>query len=164
MSTPSSDKGGRGQVCTSERMEFLTVAPHSPSDRYTLTGALRKVLGQPLRLTPGGVQVPASAASLLLDNAQELDLVWTEAAHRYAENRKRVLANHSQVRREVERIKGTSPAEAAALITDLDDLERLDGHQLVNVAAMCVPGSPGLCVFDEQGAGKTVTVIFAFDL
>ena len=40
----------------------------------------------------------------------------------------------------------------------------LDEHQVVNVAAMTLPGSPGLCVFDEQGAGKTVTFIFAFDL
>ena len=29
---------------------------------------------------------------------------------------------------------------------------------------MTLPDSPGLCVFDEQGAGKTVTFIFAFDL
>src|SRR5262249_13467776 len=40
----------------------------------------------------------------------------------------------------------------------------LDPHQVVNVAAMTLPESYGLCVFDEQGAGKTVTFIFAFDL
>ena len=39
----------------------------------------------------------------------------------------------------------------------------LDDHQITSVAAMTVAGGYGLSVFDEQGAGKTVTLIFAFD-
>ncbi|MBL4849365.1 MAG: DEAD/DEAH box helicase [Planctomycetes bacterium] len=44
------------------------------------------------------------------------------------------------------------------------DLGTLDDHQVVNVAAMTLSDGFGLCVFDEQGAGKTVTTIFAFDV
>lgn len=52
---------------------------------------------------------------------------------------------------------------------DLPDLpgawsSRLDPHQIVAVAAMTVPGLAGLCLFDEQGSGKTVMAIAAFDI
>ena len=40
----------------------------------------------------------------------------------------------------------------------------LQPHQKKAVAALSVPGLRGLCLFDEQGAGKTVTTIAAFDL
>lgn len=40
----------------------------------------------------------------------------------------------------------------------------LDSHQVRNVAAMTLPDGWGACVFDEQGTGKTVTLISAFDL
>ena len=55
-------------------------------------------------------------------------------------------------------------ASPQGMVADSDSLGVLDRHQIVNVAAMTLPDSPGLCVFDEQGAGKTVTFIFAFDL
>ncbi|OMB94511.1 hypothetical protein A5732_13670 [Mycobacterium colombiense] len=42
-------------------------------------------------------------------------------------------------------------------------LELLDDHQIVNVAAMTAPEGYGMLLFDEQGAGKTVSVIYAFD-
>lgn len=42
--------------------------------------------------------------------------------------------------------------------------DRLDAHQVVAVAAMVVPGLAGLCLFDEQGSGKTVMAIAAFDI
>ncbi len=62
------------------------------------------------------------------------------------------------------RIRRGGAALAARMIPDSDGHGVLDDHQIVNVAAMAIPQSPGLCVFDEQGAGKTVTFIFAFDL
>jgi SNF2 family DNA or RNA helicase len=153
----------RGKVFTSERMDSLVVEPMEPAGRYALAGALRKCLG-PLKLTAEGVLVPAQLAPNLLDLGESFKMVWTETAYRYAENRRKIAAVHHRVRQEVERIKQGGPAIAELLLSDLDDLRCLDGHQLVNVAAMCVDGSPGLCLFDEQGAGKTVTGIFAFDL
>ncbi len=49
-------------------------------------------------------------------------------------------------------------------MADIEGNDVLDPHQLVNVAALTMRDGVGLCVFDEQGAGKTVTAIFAFDL
>ena len=40
----------------------------------------------------------------------------------------------------------------------------LKSHQKRAAAAMSVPGLRGICLFDEQGAGKTVTSIAAFDM
>lgn len=42
--------------------------------------------------------------------------------------------------------------------------QALDPPQAVATAAMIVPGMLGLCLFDEQGSGKTVMTIAAFDI
>ncbi|MFP2925149.1 SNF2-related protein [Pyxidicoccus sp. 3LG] len=152
----------RAEVATVEHQDQLCVTPLDAADKMALIHALRTVAGT-VRFDSGGVCIPASRASLLL-GVENLDLRWTEAALRFAENRSRVQATHGTVRVQVEAIKAGGPEHARSLLRDLDDIDKLDGHQLVNVAAMTVPGSPGLCVFDEQGAGKTVTLIFAFDL
>ncbi|MGH9892383.1 MAG: SNF2-related protein, partial [bacterium] len=144
-------------------MESLIVTPVIATDRLALAGTLRRAVGS-ARLVSGGILIPSFSAPLLMDRHDGLNLTWTEAAHQYTQNRALVLTEHGRVRGEVERIKGAGAIGARPLLRDLDDASRLDEHQIVNVAAMCVAGSPGLCVFDEQGAGKTVTVIFAFDL
>lgn len=43
-------------------------------------------------------------------------------------------------------------------------LQTLDPAQAVAVTAMITPGLLGLCLFDEQGIGKTLTSIAAFDI
>ena len=40
----------------------------------------------------------------------------------------------------------------------------LDPHQATAVTALSVPGLIGACLFDEQGSGKTVMAIAAFDM
>jgi SNF2 family DNA or RNA helicase len=40
----------------------------------------------------------------------------------------------------------------------------LEPSQATAVSAMCVPGLLGFCLFDEQGSGKTVMSIAAFDI
>ena len=40
----------------------------------------------------------------------------------------------------------------------------LDPHQGIASNAMSVPGLSGLCLFDEQGTGKTVSLLAAFDI
>jgi hypothetical protein len=79
-------------------------------------------------------------------------------------NRLRVRQVHQQLYEEVSRIRTGGQALAKTYLTDINGLDVLDNHQLVNVAGMTLPQGYGLCVFDEQGAGKTVTLIFAFDV
>jgi SNF2 family DNA or RNA helicase len=42
--------------------------------------------------------------------------------------------------------------------------EILKPHQLIAAEAMCIEGLRGVCLFDEQGVGKTLTTIASFDL
>src|SRR6266581_4147366 len=152
----------RAEVTTTEHLGWLCVTPSAGTDRYALLESVRQAVG-PVRLDSGAVCVPPAAAPALLRVA-EPGLDWTEVARQYAENRTVSWAAHRRVREEIEQIKRAGAVAARTLLRDLDDIDVLDDHQIVNVAAMTVPGSPGLCVFDEQGSGKTVTLIFAFDL
>ena len=77
---------------------------------------------------------------------------WTPEARRFVENRRHVASVHSRVFEALVRIRREGVGLAERMIADSDSLGVLDRHQVVNVAAMTLPHSPGLCVFDEQGA------------
>ena len=48
------------------------------------------------------------------------------------------------------------------LLTDFPERAHLDKHQIQAVAAASHPEVLGLCIFDEQGLGKTVMTLFSF--
>jgi len=151
-------------VRMAEDLEHLVVTPRQAEDRHDLSRALRThVAGT--RRTAGGVYVPASSApDLLARDRIPVDLRWRDEARMFAENRLRARAAHRTLHKEVARIQAAGLEAAAKWLTGTAGMERLDPHQLINVAAMTVPEGHGLCVFDEQGAGKTVTLIYAFDV
>lgn len=153
----------RARVLTAEHLDHLVVSPVDKAEVYDVLGRVRTSIGS-ARLDSGAVEVPSNVAHQLLDPIDDLDLDWTEAAQRYAANRRRAHSIHHRLHDAVEHIKAGGVAVATSTIMDLDDRRTLDSHQVVNVAAMTIKDGLGLCVFDEQGAGKTVTVIFAFDL
>lgn len=77
-----------------------------------------------------------------------------------------------EVENALERFKRHEAARIRALETiELNEHPALSGHwnnvlepaQASAVGAMTVPGLLGLCLFDEQGSGKTVMTIAAFD-
>lgn len=84
-------------------------------------------------------------------------------ARRAVDNRNRV-ASSGDVNDEARRRLHLPAHMARSLIDDSLLAARLDDHQARTVAAMTVPGGWGTCIFDEQGTGKTVTVIAAFDV
>ncbi|WP_324750995.1 DEAD/DEAH box helicase [Sphingomonas sp. LY54] len=55
------------------------------------------------------------------------------------------------------------PAAARAELEGYAGLDVLDPHQVIAVAAASHPAVDGICIFDEQGLGKTVEALFAFD-
>lgn len=69
------------------------------------------------------------------------------------------IEGHSEARNRVLQI--LAEADEGSPIAPWDSI--LDHLQAVAVNAMCVPGLRGLCLFDEQGAGKTVMTLAAFD-
>lgn len=88
------------------------------------------------------------------------------SATRALQVRQRAAAVHTEYRKHVMALYrgGTEDARAELEAQPTgQQLDQLDGHQIVNVAAMAAPEGYGMLLFDEQGAGKTVSVIYAFD-
>lgn len=115
-----------------------------------------------------GLIAPARALGWLLDagEAEALDVHLDASAIRSLEVRQRAAAVHDRYRQHVLALRdgGTDVARAELEMTPTrQNLDMLDGHQVVNVAAMTAPEGYGMLLFDEQGAGKTVSVIYAFD-
>jgi SNF2 family DNA or RNA helicase len=55
--------------------------------------------------------------------------------------------------------------EARAQLADVAPfVGHLDDHQLLGCASLTVPDGWGACLFDEQGTGKTVTTMAAYDV
>ena len=156
----------RADVRPTETLDALFLVPEH-GEGTALLRAVRAGLGpQGTRVTRSaeGVRVPALMAGRLDELVSEVEFTWTPEARRFFENRRHVASVHPEVFAALKRIKSEGASLAESMIADSDSLGVLDRHQVVNVAAMTLPDSPGLCVFDEQGAGKTVTFIFAFDL
>ncbi|MDE3102484.1 MAG: DEAD/DEAH box helicase [Chloroflexota bacterium] len=147
-------------------VDRLYVSARDPSAQPAVARALALAMPDAeLRSTAGGIAVaPGDVPRLLEVGGHGVELRWQPAARAFAENRARVARLRERVLDDVRTAVRGGKAEAQRRLAGHRGLEVLDDHQWVNVAAMTTPGGFGLCVFDEQGAGKTVTLIFAFDV
>ncbi|MEC4814192.1 MAG: DEAD/DEAH box helicase [Scytonema sp. PMC 1069.18] len=152
-------------VRVSDLLERLVITPRRSTDYHALSGVLKNALPQVrVHRSADGVSIAAQDVSALLDAEVAADLRWSAEAKLFVENRIRVRRVHQQLYEKVSRIRVGGRDVANTYLVDIEGLDVLDDHQWVNVAAMTLPEGYGLCVFDEQGAGKTVTLIFAFDV
>jgi SNF2 family DNA or RNA helicase len=117
--------------------------------------------GLRLRARPGTLEVDFADATALPDPPA---LRWTEDARRAVANRRRVRAVADDVHERARAVRATEPARLRRELGDRPLAAVLDDHQVVNVALMTLPDGWGSCVFDEQGTGKTPTVVAAFDV
>jgi SNF2 family DNA or RNA helicase len=90
-----------------------------------------------------------------------LSLTWTEEASAFVNNFAAAYATRNEGRRQLLKLQGEGVANE--ILRDYELTHNLDRHQRVAVAAMTDPVINGLCLFDEQGVGKTVMTIHAFD-
>ena len=120
--------------------------------------------GIQIRRTPEGLIVDPWDAERLILLAETGALQMKDDVKRMAENRVYVAASHVAEHRRLTALQTLHSPKAYSYVADLVDSEVLDPHQILNVVAMTSQGSFGLALFDEQGAGKTVSMIFAFDL
>lgn len=116
-----------------------------------------------LRRVEGRLNVDWSEAEKLADSFAD-ELEWTPEAVRALENRRAVRSSAALVLAEARRLVAGGVDVARREVGDGDLVARLDDHQVLNVAVMTIPNGWGACVFDEQGTGKTLTLISAFDL
>lgn len=89
---------------------------------------------------------------------------WDTPSSQLINNRQHIINSHEQLFGDLENITSHGKPEAQRLLADVDGLDILDDHQLVNVACMTSQDGVGLCLFDEQGAGKTVSAIYTYDV
>jgi SNF2 family DNA or RNA helicase len=147
----------------------LRFTPVRSADVTPLLRELRLRLGYgAVRRDGSSLAVAARDATWLLgDGVAELLGVRLDAsARRGLEIRRRASLVHDRYLARVRCLRDADVEEALAELAARparQDLSVLDDHQLVNVAAMTDLDGYGMCLFDEQGAGKTVSVIYAFD-
>ena len=142
-----------------QSVDLVPTATSLQSLANTVRGSLRSAAG--IRLVNGAVRVDLGQAAELM-NVGTVAISWGTDVQRYVRNR---TSSH-----DAEDVT-TSKEILAALADDVRDLIEgcrllplLDEHQVRNVALMTIANSPGACIFDEQGTGKTISVVAAFDL
>ena len=156
--------GDLADVVRDPMLEGTFIVPFAHVDPHETMRAVRDALGAAtVRRTARGIHLKQHDAEALLAAEPTLPFRWSDEARRFVSNRTRARVAVPRVWTDVASLRSGGVQAASAMLGQRQDFAVLDGHQLVNVAAMTVPGSPGLCLFDEQGAGKTVSMIFAFD-
>lgn len=143
--------------------ESIDVIPDS-DDRDAVMQLLAK-LRPPVRprRVGTGLRLPLVDADRLHDGL-DLTLDWDRNADRAVRNRASVRAHAPTVVARAHEVLAGGVEVARDVLQGWSFHVPLDDHQIVNVAAMTLPDGWGACVFDEQGTGKTVTTIGAFDV
>lgn len=152
-------------VLPSEALDRIVFRPRHRNDARALCEIIAKCIpdGKVSR-SADGIAVPAELCHQLFNTNIAADLRWTSEAHVFVKNRHLIKTSHPRLQQEIKKLTSGNRALSECYLEDVDGLRVLDDHQLKNVAAMTLPGGYGLCVFDEQGTGKTITLIFAFDV
>jgi SNF2 family DNA or RNA helicase len=151
-------------VRPSEAGDRLVVEANDRTREGELRTRLTAAFGTPPARGADGLSVAPSLTPYLLDGVGDgIALQLTDEAKRFAANRATAAERHPRLRRALTELQDEAEDPARQTVDD-DWLERLDEHQVRNVAMLTHPDCYGLCLFDEQGAGKTVSVIAAWDV
>lgn len=151
-------------VYVTDGMNNIVIIPREKSNRLALRTILRKAYPDiKFSTINGGISLNSHDALYLIKNPPEILLNWSLEAKQFIQNRAQVRGVFNEIKRTVDELKEKGKPLAEEMLNDID-FSILDNHQVVNVAAMTAPNGFGLCIFDEQGAGKTVTTIYAFDV
>jgi SNF2 family DNA or RNA helicase len=150
-------------VRPSEAGDRLVVEAEDRTREGELRTRLTAAFGTPPARGADGLSVAPSLTPYLLDGVGDgIELQLTDEAKRFAANRAMAAERHPGLRQALADLQDETQGLARQTIDD-GWLERLDEHQVRNVAMLTHPDCYGLCLFDEQGAGKTVSVIAAWD-
>lgn len=151
-----------GRVESAE--DGLWIVPRKREDGVTILAAIRQA-GVGAHRADGRVVVPRGQIVSFVQrlNADPM-FDWSAEARLYGGNVVAAARGSDAVRRVLLALADDNVVVAAAMLEDVTLLPGLDDHQIVNVAAMTAAEGHGLALFDEQGAGKTVSLIAAFDV
>jgi SNF2 family DNA or RNA helicase len=116
-----------------------------------------------VHLIGGDLSLDLPTALTLRTGIHRVRFKWSEEAARAIDTFAASYAGIGQARRRIEELQRNIDLAMEAL-ADYERRDALDHHQVIAVAAMSDPLIRGLCLFDEQGTGKTVMTLHAFDL
>lgn len=132
------------------------------ASRQKITSVLRRLAPKSKIVRDGNfIQVDFHAAVALRSERDNIRLAWSDEAAGFVDNFAVAYATRGRARKRLFQLQQADMVDG--LLSDYEFVVRLDSHQRVAVAAMTDPYIRGLCLFDEQGVGKTVMAIHAFD-
>jgi SNF2 family DNA or RNA helicase len=110
-------------------------------------------------VSSGRLIVPVEGFGIVLESLGLEGVTWDSevlaAARRNRDHRQMQMRARLEVARALE--------EPYRLLSGYRRLSQLDPHQVAAVAAISAPSLRGIAVFDEQGTGKTITALAAFE-
>ncbi len=111
-------------------------------------------------MTGGRLIAPQEAAAAILAELGTDGVEWDAELLRNAEQQ--ATRRDLQLRARLEVARAIEDPRSA--LADYRRLDLLDEHQVEAVAALTTPSLQGIALFDEQGTGKTIITLCAFDV
>ena len=144
-----------------ESERFICVV-RSAQERRNAAAVIRKANPPATpRVDGGNLVLDLPTVMALRTSSDTIGFTWSEDAARFIDTVAENYAGVGQARRRIRELQDLAVAMGA--LAEYDRRDVLDQHQVIAVAAMADPAIRGLCLFDEQGTGKTAMAIHAFD-
>lgn len=151
-----------GEIFIDHGTETLVCKTQDSQGRRRLAALAKKLApGASVKMDGGFLVFDLPTALALRNKRATVPVRWSEEAAGFVDNFAASYASLGRARRRLSQLQDNGVAEAA--FCDYPAKANLDPHQLIAVAAMTDPAILGICLFDEQGVGKTVMAIHAFD-
>lgn len=137
----------------------IAISLTNDNSRTTVLRQVEKRLGDLVLIQRDKLVVPITAGADVLDLFGTDDAEWD--AKLLKQVRVQIEHRNQQLRARIEVAAALDdPAKALA---GYEPISQLDHHQIEAVAAVTVPSLKGVALFDEQGAGKTISALASFD-
>lgn len=138
----------------------VVISAEGGVDRNAKTRHLQQQLKSHETFVVGGRLIaPVEAVGEIFDLLGQEDATWDDdlihAARRRNEHRQLQMRARLEVALALE--------DPHFVLAGYEMLHRLDEHQAEAVAAIVMPSLKGIAIFDEQGTGKTIMALSAFD-
>ena len=141
---------------------LIICKPQSRENRRDVVALLRGLNGGSRYSVDGDhFNLDVTIAVAIREAKDEIAFGWTKEAANFVDRFAEGYATRGLARRRLLELPDYSIANA--VLKDYALSTNLDPHQCIAVAAMSDPLITDLCLFDEQGSGKTVMTIHAFD-
>lgn len=138
----------------------IAIGAPEGADRNPAILRVGTALGDRARVSQGRLIAPLEAAAQILSLLGPNVAAWDEALLARAQQEELLRTAQMRARLQVAR----ALEQPLAVLNGYSKLATLDPHQVQAVAAIVTPELQGIAIFDEQGTGKTITALAAFDV